>query len=88
MKLCKDCANRGKKENCQIYTSVSNYAEKCKDFKQIESMGQIVKSVSQIVQLVSEDICDNYCKYRDTADEENLCDVIRNGGSCPLDRLI
>lgn len=33
MKLCKDCINKGKKENCQIHTSVSNYAEKCKDFK-------------------------------------------------------
>ncbi len=34
MRLCKDCANRGKKKNCQIHTSVGNYAERCKDFKQ------------------------------------------------------
>ncbi|MEZ3443535.1 MAG: hypothetical protein K1W30_00090 [Lachnospiraceae bacterium] len=87
MRLCKDCANRGKKEICQIHTSVSNYAERCKDFEQKESIGQIVKSVAQIVQQVSEDICDNYCKYRDTADEENLCALIRNGGKCPLDLL-
>jgi len=64
MRLCKDCANRGKKEICQIHTSVSNYAERCKDFEQKESTGQIVKSVTQIVQQVSEDICDNYCKYQ------------------------
>lgn len=31
MKLCKDCINKGKKENCKIYTSMSNFAEKCKD---------------------------------------------------------
>lgn len=88
MKLCKDCANRGKKEGCQLYTSVSNYAEKCKDFKPTESIKQIVQSVSKIIQSVSEDICNNYCKYRDTEDEDCLCPVIRNGDSCPLDRLI
>lgn len=30
MKSCKDCKSRG---NCQIYPSVSSYAEQCKDFK-------------------------------------------------------
>lgn len=34
MKLCKDCKNRGKKRNCELYTSTSNYAERCKDFEQ------------------------------------------------------
>lgn len=33
MKLCKDCQNRGKKQKCQLYTSMSNKAETCKDFK-------------------------------------------------------
>ncbi len=47
----------------------------------------VIKSMVQILQEISEDICDNYCKYRDTADEECLCAVIRNGGECPLDRL-
>lgn len=47
----------------------------------------VIKSVRQMLQEISEDICDNYCKYRDTADEECLCDVIRGGGECPLDRL-
>lgn len=36
MKICKDCANKGKKENCKIYTSVSNFAENCKDFQESE----------------------------------------------------
>ena len=45
------------------------------------------KSISDIISEVCEDICDNYCKYRDTADEDNICDAIRNGGECPLDRL-
>ena len=47
----------------------------------------VIKSIRQMLQEVSEDICDNYCKYRETADEEFLCDVIRNGGKCPLDLL-
>lgn len=51
-------------------------------------MGEsVIKSIRQILEEVSEDICDNYCKYRDTANEENLCDLIRDGGTCPLDKL-
>ena len=37
MKLCKDCKNRGKKRNCQFYTSMSNHAEQCKDFEVLEN---------------------------------------------------
>ena len=49
--------------------------------------GSVIKSVEQMLQEIAEDICNNYCKYRDTADEEFLCDVIKGGGVCPLDRL-
>lgn len=31
MKLCKDCKNRGR--NCNLYPSMSNFAEECKYFK-------------------------------------------------------
>lgn len=47
----------------------------------------VIKSIRQILQEVSEDIRDNYCKYRDTSDEECLCELIRDGGTCPLDRI-
>ena len=45
------------------------------------------ESVIEIIEQVCEDICDNYCMYRDTVDDECLCDVTRNGGRCPLDKL-
>lgn len=45
------------------------------------------KSLKEILQEVCEDICNNYCKFRDTADEEQLCSRIKEGGNCPLDRL-
>lgn len=48
---------------------------------------QPTKTIKDIIQEVSEDICDNYCKYRDTADDDFICDAIRENGSCPLDRL-
>lgn len=47
----------------------------------------ITKSIRQMLQEIADDICNNYCKYRDTGDEECLCDLIRDGGDCPLDRL-
>ena len=50
-------------------------------------MEQLTKVISKIMEEIREDICDNYCKYRDTADDDFLCDIIRDGGTCPLDRL-
>lgn len=47
----------------------------------------ITKSIRQMLQEIADDICNNYCKYRDTGDEECLCDLIRDGGDCPLDKL-
>lgn len=49
--------------------------------------GTRARSVREVLTEVSEDICDNYCKFRHTGDEEYLCDVIREGKDCPLDRL-
>lgn len=51
-------------------------------------MNEKTVRVTDILQSVAEDICDNYCKYRDTCDEDELCGIIRNGGTCPLDRLV
>lgn len=48
---------------------------------------KVIESMKEILREVSEDICDNYCKFRETADGDFLCDVIRSGASCPLDRL-
>lgn len=45
------------------------------------------KPVTKIIEEACEDICDNYCKYRDTADEDCVCDGIRDGRTCPLYRL-
>ena len=50
--------------------------------------GQRAQTVSEILEEVREDICDNYCKYRGTVDEDNCYDKIRDGRSCPLDRLM
>lgn len=48
---------------------------------------KLLKSIQEQLEKVCEDICDNYCKYRETADEDFICDAIRENGSCPLDLL-
>lgn len=49
---------------------------------------EAIKTVREIMEEVAEDICDNYCRYRETSDDDDcLCDITRDGGSCPLDRL-
>ena len=45
------------------------------------------ESITKIIESVCEDICDNYCRYRDTADENAECEPIRKGQKRPLDRL-
>lgn len=49
--------------------------------------GQKWSEVIENIREVCEDICDNYCKYRDTVDEDGICDGMRDGRKCPLDRL-
>ena len=46
-----------------------------------------IKTVKEIIEETAEDICDNYCRYRETSDDDCLCAITRDGGSCPLDRL-
>lgn len=37
---------------------------------------------------ISEEICNNLCKYRETSDEDLICDYMREHGECPLDKLL
>lgn len=47
------------------------------------------KVIQQTIKEVSLDMCDNFCKYRDflNTDKDGVCDYVRNGNHCPLDRL-
>lgn len=41
-----------------------------------------------VLEELAGNICDNFCKYRDTCDENAECDYIRQGNDCPLDILV
>lgn len=45
------------------------------------------KSVTKQLEDLASNICDNFCKYRDTCDENCECEYIRQGNNCPLDVL-
>lgn len=45
------------------------------------------KPITKIIEEVAENICDNFCKFRDTCDDNCECEWIRQGNDCPLDRL-
>lgn len=45
------------------------------------------ETIIQMLQEIANDMCDNYCKYQNTTDEDGLCDCVRNGGKCPLDMI-
>lgn len=47
-----------------------------------------IKTVKEIIEETAEDICENYCRYRNTEDEDGLCDRVRDGSLCPLERLL
>lgn len=45
------------------------------------------KNIVEILTDLAADICDNYCKYRDTCDDDYKCEAMREGLPCPLDVL-
>jgi hypothetical protein len=46
-------------------------------------------TISEIVEEVKEQICDQYCKYRETAEKHEIGfdALIEKCGDCPLNRL-
>lgn len=47
-----------------------------------------MESITQQIAEVAEDICDNFCKWRDTCDDNCECEWIRSGNDCPLDKIV
>jgi hypothetical protein len=45
------------------------------------------ESIRQQLEDIQGDICDNFCKYRSTCDENCECEWVREGNSCPLDKI-
>lgn len=46
------------------------------------------ESVMRVIEKVAETICDNFCKYNETCDDNAECEWIRGGNRCPLDKLL
>ena len=48
---------------------------------------KLLQDMTSILEEVCGDVCDNLCKYRDSVDDDFICDYIRENGTCPLDVL-
>lgn len=46
------------------------------------------KSIAEQLEEIQSLICDRFCKYGDTTDDDYQCDWLKAGNSCPLDRLL
>lgn len=44
-------------------------------------------SITKQLEDFAEDICDRFCKWRETCDDNCECQWIREGNKCPLDKL-
>ena len=44
-------------------------------------------TITDILEVHKSNICDNFCKWTETCDEEFTCQWIREGNDCPLDVL-
>lgn len=53
----------------------------------MEEKKKLLQDMISILEEVCGDVCDNLCKYRDSADDDFICDYIRENGACPLDVL-
>ena len=45
------------------------------------------ETVTKMIEDIASEVCDHLCKYRETADEESVCDYMREHEQCPLDKL-
>lgn len=43
--------------------------------------------IKKELEKVCANVCDNLCKYRESADDDLVCDYRREHGTCPLDKL-
>lgn len=46
-----------------------------------------METLPEIIESVVNKVCDDLCKYAVTADEDCICDYIREHGKCPLEVL-
>lgn len=46
------------------------------------------ENIAQILDKVASDICNDFCKYAKSIDDDCECEWIRQGNDCPLDRLV
>lgn len=57
----------------------------------MSELKEVIKTASEIIEEVKTDICNHYCKYPDTWDEEKEgCELIDSticSKECPLNRL-
>lgn len=44
-------------------------------------------SITKQIEDFCGEICDNFCKWQETCDENCECQWIREGNKCPLDKL-
>lgn len=42
------------------------------------------EGIMQALREMAENICDNYCKYGGTGEEDFICDEVKEKGKCPL----
>lgn len=45
------------------------------------------KNITEQLEEFAENICDNFCKYAETVDENAECQWMTEGNICPLDKL-
>ncbi|MDD3052460.1 MAG: hypothetical protein PHR06_15145 [Candidatus Cloacimonetes bacterium] len=46
------------------------------------------KDIKQQLEEIAGNICDNFCKYNETCDDNAECQWVREGDQCPLDKLL
>lgn len=56
--------------------------EECKEYSDFE-----LATMPILLERVCGKICDDFCIYKDTNDENAECEWIRKGNKCPLDFL-
>ena len=43
--------------------------------------------ITETIEEVSKEVCEKLCKYHETIDDDCVCDYMRQGNNCPLEKI-
>ena len=79
------------KDGTEIHTDVGYVYEWWNEYKKIlqkgEQMNSQLQRLTETIEEVAKEVCEKLCKYHESIDDDCVCDYMRQGNNCPLEKI-